>query len=255
MSDAGTIQLRTEGRTAWITLDRPPLNIIDIPMMHALSKALYDLGSRCDFMVFQGGGGECFSAGAEVRDHTPERIKQMLSAFHGVFRQLWRAGCVTIAGVRGYCLGGGCELATFCDFVVAGESAMFGQPEIRLGCFPPVAMVTFPYLVGPRAAMHLILTGHSFSAREAQQMGLVSRVVEDELVEQEVNAVLSELNSLSPLIRRRVRQEIWAASGMDFEKLLDAAENLYLNELMRTEDAVEGIRAFIEKRAPVWKNR
>jgi cyclohexa-1,5-dienecarbonyl-CoA hydratase len=179
----------------------------------------------------------------------------MLSAFHGVFRQLWRSGCVTIAGVHGYCLGGGCELATYCDFVIAGESAMFGQPEIRLGCFPPVAMVTLPYLVGPRAAMHLILTGRSFSAQEALHMGLVTRVVEDAAVEREVNALLSELGSLSPLIRRRVRQELWRSIGMDFERLLDAAENLYLNELMKTDDAVEGIRAFIEKRAPVWKNR
>jgi cyclohexa-1,5-dienecarbonyl-CoA hydratase len=255
MTADGTIQLRTEGRTAWITLDRPPLNVVDIPMMNALSKALYDLGGRADFIVFQGAGEKGFSAGAEVRDHTPERIRQMLSAFHGVFRQLWRSGCVTIAGVHGYCLGGGCELATYCDFVIAGESAMFGQPEIRLGCFPPVAMVTLPYLVGPRAAMHLILTGRSFSAQEALHMGLVTRVVEDEAVEREVNALLSELGSLSPLIRRRVRQELWRSIGMDFERLLDAAENLYLNELMKTDDAVEGIRAFIEKRAPVWKNR
>jgi cyclohexa-1,5-dienecarbonyl-CoA hydratase len=255
MTTDGTIQLRTEARTAWITLDRPPLNVIDIPMMNALSKALYDLAGRCDFIVFRGAGEKGFSAGAEVRDHTPERIKEMLAAFHGVFRQLWRSGAVTIAGVHGYCLGGGCELATFCDFVIAGESSLFGQPEIRLGCFPPVAMVTFPYLVGPRAALHLILTGRSFSSQEAHHMGLVTRVVEDGAIEQEINALLSELGSLSPLIRRRVRRELWQAIGMDFEKLLDAAADLYLNELMRTEDAVEGIRAFIEKRAPVWKGR
>ena len=255
MSDSGTVHVHAENRTTWITLDRPPVNVIDIPMMHALSKVLYDVTAKSDFIVFQGAGEKGFSAGVEVRDHTPDRVREMLAAFHGIFRQLWKADCITIASVHGYCLGGGCELASFCDFVIAGEGAFFGTPEIRLGCFPPVALVLYPHLVGPRAAMHLLLTGRNFSAAEAFQMGLVTRVAPDDGVKHEVDALLAELRSLSPLILRRLRRELWRDCGLDFEKLLHEAEEMYLNEIVRTDDCVEGIRAFIEKRTPVWKGR
>ncbi len=250
-----TIHVRTEGSTAWVTLDRPPLNILDIPMMHALGKALGELPASCDFVVFEGAGPKGFSAGAEVGDHTPERVAEMLGAFHAVFRKLARADRITIAAVHGYCLGGGCELATFCDFVVAAESAKFGLPEIKLGCFPPVALVIFPYLVGPRAALDLILTGRTISAQKAERLGLVTRVVADDALRQTVGALLSELRALSPVVLRMCRQALRQRAGADFERSLQEIEDFYLNELMETEDASEGIRAFLEKRAPVWRGR
>jgi len=250
-----TVHGHTEGTTAWVRLDRPPLNILDIPMMEALGKVLGELSAPCDFIVFQGAGAKGFSAGAEVRDHVPERVDAMLAAFHGIFQQLVRADRITIAAVHGYCLGGGCELATFCDFVVAAESAKFGLPEIKLGCFPPVALVTFPYLVGPRAAMDLILTGRTISAQEAWQLGLVTRVVADGALAQAVDGLLDELRALSPAVLRMSRLALWQRAGFDFERSLDEVEHLYLNELMETEDAPEGIRAFLEKRAPVWRGR
>src|SRR6266852_6588613 len=186
-----TIQLRLEIRTARITLDRPPLNILDIPMMQALDAALEQVLPKCDFVIFQGAGPKGFSAGAEIADHAPDRVEKMLSAFHAVFRRLAAAECLTIAGVHGYCLGGGMELATFCDFVIAAESTQFGQPEIKLGCLPPVAMVMLPRLVGPHAALDLILTGRTISAREAQQLGLATRVVPDDQLNAEVDALLA----------------------------------------------------------------
>ncbi len=161
-----SVRVRTEGRIARIVLERPPLNVMNIAMMREINAVIEELGPEMDFLVFQGAGEKGFSAGAEVTDHTPERVEDMLRAFHGIFREIWSSRFITIAAVHGYCLGGGCELATFCDFVIATESAKFGQPEIKLGCFPPMAMVTFPRLIGMRAAVDLILSGRTISARE-----------------------------------------------------------------------------------------
>ncbi len=254
-TQTSTIRVRTEGRTSWITLHRPPLNILDIAMMREMDHALTDIFKHSDFIVFEGAGAKGFSAGAEVKDHTPDRVADMLRAFHAIFRMLSRADCVTIAAVHGVCLGGGCELATFCDFVIATESAKFGQPEIRLGCFPPVAVVTFPALIGLRAAMDLILTGRTISAAEAKQLGLISRVVPDDALVAGVEELLSELRKHSPAVVRLTRWGLLDRAGMDFEKHLRDAEELYLDELMKTEDAQEGIRAFLEKRTPVWQDR
>src|SRR4029077_20273633 len=140
------------------------------------------------------------SAGADVADHAPKRVRKMLSTFHAVFRRLAEADCLKIAAVHGYCLGGGMELATFCDFVIATESAQFGQPEIKLGCFPPVAMVTLPNLIGMRAAADLILTGRQIGAAEAQRLGLVTRVVPDSELRNGVGKLLEELRALSPSV-------------------------------------------------------
>src|SRR5438132_10015474 len=149
-----TIQLRLENRVAWITLHRPPLYIIDCTMIQELDAVLERSLPKCDFVIFQGAGPKAFSGGAEIADHTPERVGKMLSAFHAVFRRLFAADCLKIAAVHGYCLGGGMELATCCDFVLAGESAQFGQLEIKLGCFPPVSMVTLPSLIAMLLAVH-----------------------------------------------------------------------------------------------------
>jgi cyclohexa-1,5-dienecarbonyl-CoA hydratase len=254
MTNSGLIHVRTEGRATRITLDRPPLNVTNIAMMRELGAALETALPQSDFVVFDGAGAKGFSAGAEVADHAPERVAAMLGAFHGVFRQLWRADAITIAAVHGHCLGGGCELATFCDFVVAAEAAKFGQPEIKLGCFPPVALVTFPALAGPRAALDLILTGRTISAREALGLGLLSRVVPDAELQAAVEALLAELRALSPAVLRISRRALWQRAGLDFERSLADAEELYLNVLMHTADAQEGIRAFLEKRAPVWQS-
>ncbi len=255
MIERETIHVHAEGRTAWVTLDRPPLNVLDISMMSSLARALTRLAAECDFIVFQGAGPKGFCAGAEVRDHTPDRVAEMLAAFHEVFRLLGRADCLTIAAVHGHCLGGGMELATFCDFVLAAESAKFSQPEIKLGCFPPVALVTLPALVGLRAALDLILTGRTVSASEARELGLVTRVVADDALAQAVDALLGELRGLSPVVLRLSRRALRRNRHLEFEAELEAVERLYLDELMKTEDAQEGIRAFLEKRAPAWRGR
>ena len=250
-----TVQLRVKHRTAWITLDRPPLNILDIGMMESLDAALERALPKSDFVVFQGAGKKAFCAGADVADHTPERVARMLSSFHAVFRRLAAADWLTIAAVRGYCLGGGMELATFCDFVLATESAQFGQPEIKLGCFPPAAMVTLPALIGMQAAANLILTGRQISAAEAHRLSLVTRVVPDDALSSAVDGLLEELRALSPTVLHLTRKTLARLHRADFLKQLEEAERVYLSELMQTHDAREGIRAFLEKRGPVWKGK
>lgn len=250
-----TIHLRVEHRTAWITLDRPPLNVLDIAMMKSLDAALERALPESDFVIFQGSGTKAFCAGADVADHTPERVGKMLHAFHTVFRRLASADCLTIAAVHGHCLGGGMELASFCDFVIATESAQFGQPEIKLGCFPPVALVTLPRLIGMQAAAHLILTGSQISAMEAHRLGLVTRVVPDSELPAAVEALLGELRELSPSVLKMTREVLARLHSAEFLKQLDEVERIYLSELMQTKDAQEGIRAFLEKRKPVWKGK
>lgn len=254
-SPSEAIHVRTEGRTVWVTLDRPPLNVLDIVMMRGLHRAIEQALPNCDFLVFQGAGQKGFSAGAEVADHIPERVGEMLHAFHAVFRRLARADCITIAAVHGHCLGGGMELATFCDFLVATESAKFGQPEIKLGCFPPIAMVTFPPLIGFRAALDLILSGRIISAQDAQKLGFVSRLVDESKLSEGIAALLEELRRLSPVVLRLTKKTSWKLHVDEFERQLSEVERIYLSQLMQTHDAREGIRAFLEKRAPAWEGR
>jgi cyclohexa-1,5-dienecarbonyl-CoA hydratase len=254
-TETGKIHVRRDGRVAWMTIDRPPLNVMDIPLMHEMGRQMRELSLEVDVIVFRGAGERAFSAGVEVHDHVPSKVEEMISAFHGILRQIWRTDCISISAVDGYCLGGGAELATFCDFCVATDEAMFGQPEIRLGVFPPVALVTYPALVGPRAALDLILTGRTISAAEAMRIGLVNKVVPREELESAVGEFITELSGLSLSVLRMTRRELRRGVQGDFETMLKDAEALYLKELMRTDDAQEGIRAFIEKRKPTWHNR
>lgn len=248
------VHVALDRRVATISLDRPPLNVMNIAMMDELHSAIASVASRCDVLILRGAGERAFSAGAEIADHVPERVGDMLRAFHRVFVELWRGKMVTLAEVHGHCLGGGCELATFCNFVVAAESATFGQPEIKLGCFPPVAMVTFPRLIGMRSALDVILSGRTLSASEAHRIGLVTRVVPPGDLEQAVASFVEDLRALSPSVLSMARRALWNSDGFDFERSLQSVEEFYLNELMRTHDANEGIRAFLEKRQPIWQS-
>ena len=250
-----TIHLRIEDRTAWITLDRPPLNVLDISMMESLDAAVERALPNSKFVIFQGAGAKAFCAGADVADHTPERVGKMLRAFHSVFRRLAAADCITIAAVHGYCLGGGMELATFCDFVFASDSAQFGQPEIKLGCFPPVAMVMLAQRIGIQPATDLILTGRQISATEGYRLGLVTRVVPDQELPAALETLLRELQTLSPSVLQLTRKTLARLHSADFLKQLEEVERVYLSELMQTHDAQEGIRAFLEKRRPLWKGK
>jgi len=248
---ASNIRVETANRVARVVFDRPPQNVLDIAMVAEVAESLVRLPAHNEFIVFQGAN-NCFSGGSEVADHVPERVGRLLGAFHRVFHEMGAGHAVTIAAVEGPCLGGGCELATCCDFVVAGESATFGFPEIKLGCFPPIAMVTLPRMMPGHAAFDLILTGRVINARRADDLGMVTRVVPDADVNSSVEELLEEMRRLSPPVLRLTRRLTRLAGFHEEEIELAEIENMYLEELIRTQDAQEGIRAFLEKRAPVW---
>ena len=241
---------------ARITLARPPLNILDLAMLDELNAALEcaAMHPRLKALVLAGEG-ETFSAGVAVQDHLDGQARPLLDAFHGVFHRLRALDCVTIAAVRGAALGGGAEIATFCDVVIAAEDATLGQPEITLGVFPPIAVLHYPARVGYAHALRLILGGEVIAAAEALRIGLVDQVVPADRLTQAVDAELARYNRHSACVLRLARRAMQGARGLDFDQGLATLEELYHHELMTTVDAEEGLRAFLEKRPPVWRDR
>ncbi|RLB39746.1 MAG: hypothetical protein DRH20_02900, partial [Deltaproteobacteria bacterium] len=171
-----------------------------------------------------------------------------------MFRLMDEVGILTAASVYGSCLGGGCELAAFCDLVISADDAKFGQPEIQVGVFPPIAAQLFPRIMGRKAAMELILSGKIISSEEALRIGLVNRVVPREELEGATSEFLKPYLKLSAAVLSITRKAIFSGLRDDFEPSLAVIEELYLNELMKTHDANEGLEAFLDKRKPVWKN-
>jgi cyclohexa-1,5-dienecarbonyl-CoA hydratase len=247
------LAVRDQGRTRWIALSRPPLNVLDLPTIEALQQALADASTRRGLhaVVLHSALPGVFSAGVEVRDHERARVPAMLAAFHAVFRRLDTLPQATVAVVEGTCLGGGCELAAFCDVVLASPQAVFGQPEIEVGCFPPLAAVLLPR-VAPRAAAELVLTGRRISAEEATRVGLVSRVVDDARAEAE--QVVARLDAQSAAVLAVARRALRAGAEGSFAEALARTEALYTQDLLATADVDEGVRAFLEKRKPRWQD-
>jgi cyclohexa-1,5-dienecarbonyl-CoA hydratase len=248
------LRLAVADGVARLTLDRPPLNVITIAMMRELQAALDTLAAEPGLhaLVF-GGAGRAFSAGVDVGEHLGATCEPMLAEFHAVFERLAALAVPTVAVVHGRALGGGCELAAFCDFVLAAETAELGFPEIRLGVFPPVAAAVLPQWLGARATTRLVLTGEIVSAAEARALGLVSQVVPEAELEVATEALLARLRGLSAAALRATRRAMWAAEG-GWRARLGRAEAIYRDELMATSDATEGLRAFLEKREPVWQD-
>ncbi len=241
---------------ARIALRNAPLNVIDIPMMEELAQALGEIEARSDVsVVVLRGEGKAFSAGVDVGAHAPDRVEAMLLKFHAVIRALVGSKKVTIAAVHGHCLGGGAELAMVCDVAYTTTSAQWGFPEIKLACYPPVACAALTALVGQKRAAELILTGRTISGTEAAEMGLANCAVRDEELATSVERTLQELLKLSPAALAVTKKAIYAWDAMHFDKGLARAEKIYAEELMKTTDAQEGIRAFMEKRPPKWTGK
>lgn len=252
------IKFAIDDRVARVTFARPPLNIFNIAMMREIGAALASLTQERDIVaiVFASDrNSRAFSAGVAVEEHVPETVYQMLDAFHGIFRQLEQLARPTIAVVEGSALGGGCELVAACDIVIASQQARFGQPEIKLGVFPPVAALLMPRIIGDKRAREMILTGELIDAAEASRLGLVNHVVPPGELEQKTREVLARLRELSATALEMTRRALDLGNGRTIDAALKQVEDIYLLELMKTSDAAEGISAFMEKRKPAWRNR
>ncbi len=252
------IKFKIDDRVARITFARPPVNIFNIAMMREINDALNQCGRQRELVaiVFDAAA-DCraFSAGVAVEEHVEETIFQMLDSFHAIFRNIEQIARPTIAVVDGAALGGGCELVAACDIAIASERARFGQPEIKLGVFPPVAAVLLPLVIGDKRARELILTGELIEATEAVRLGLVNYVLPDNELEQKTSELLAGLRSLSAAALELTKRAIDLGRGRSLDSALKEVEDMYLHELMKTYDANEGINAFIEKRKPVWRDR
>lgn len=247
------ISLQVEGAIARVELRNPPLNVIDIPMMEELSRTLAELDQRADIAaIVMSGQGKAFSAGVDVAAHTPDKVEQMLAKFHAVIRGLISTKKVTVAAVKGHCLGGGAELAMVCDIVYTTPDSQWGFPEIKLGCYPPVACTALTALVGQKRAAELILTGRTISGGEAAEIGLATHAVSEDELPKSVEKCVSALLRLSPAALAIAKKASYAWDSIHLDKGLARAEKIYFEELMKTADAQEGIRAFIEKRQPKW---
>ncbi len=256
MSTFSMIAVHDEGESVSLVLRRPPLNVMNTAMMQEINAALEQLLRHPAAKVLLiRAEGKAFSAGVDIADHTAEKVGAMMKEFHKMFELLNQVAIPVVAAVDGAALGGGCELAMFCDMIVASERARFGQPEIGVGVFPPVAAIIAPRLIGRNRALEWLISGEAIAAAEALRIGLVNRVFPVDTFEEQVKAFAGKFTAQSRVIAAMVKQAVDGGLRRPVMEGLADAENLYMNEMMRTEDANEGLKAFFEKRKPVWKNR
>ncbi|MFQ3580565.1 enoyl-CoA hydratase/isomerase family protein [Chloracidobacterium validum] len=253
------IQFSIEQRTAFLTLASPPLNILTLPMMREINQCLDDLGrqpSNGFQAIVIAAAPECtaFSTGISVEDHQPSTAYQTLQEFHAIYRNLRVLGKPVVGVVRGQAFGMGCELVAYCDLVIAVTTATFGQPEIRLGLYPPTASVLLPRIIGWRRATRMVLLSEVLDAAEAQRAGLVDYVVPQDQLPAKTEELLAILHGWSAPVLESARRALHTAYFHDIDAAMQAIEDQYLNQLMSYADVQEGLRAFREKRKPVWQH-
>ena len=247
------------GSVAQLTLNRPATNnSLTIRMMQEITQAieqLHDANQVRVVLLRASKESKAFSAGVALTDATPDRAFQMVESFHGIFLAMLQISKPVVTVVNGPAVGAGCELALFGDLVLASEKAVFAQPEVRAGLFPPIAAVFLPHLVGPKRALQMILTGERIGGQEALRLGLVNRLVSEAELERTVEALVTQISEQSAPVLEMAKKVIYLSMGMPLQDAMKKSADLYLNHLMELEDSQEGLRAILERRKPVWKNK
>jgi len=244
---------------ARLTMARPKHNVFNIQMFREMTRAIESLNIRDDVrLVVLDSAPECegyFSAGVEAAGYKADTVFQVMDAFHGLLLAMVQISKPVMAVVDGVATGAGCELVAFCDMVIATENARFLQPEIKLGVFPPLGAVVYPRVIGPKRAMELLLTGDTLNAQQAVQIGLVNRVVPRTALKETVDALVKRLSEQSGAVLALLKRVIFEGTWLPFDEALKKSQDVYLNQLFELEDSQEGLRAMVEKRKPVWKNK
>ncbi len=248
------IKVEFEDGVAWIKLANPPLNIVDMEMMNELVDAVEKSEGEAYIAVI-GNEGKHFSAGAEIKEHYPDKAPEMIKTFTELIGKILNYDGVTVAAVKGYALGGGFEIPMACDVILASQNAKLGNPEITLAHYPPIAITILPRMVGWKNAFEIILTGEAISAQRGLEIGIVNRVFSDESFDEEVRKYVESLKEKSPAALKFTKKALKTSLELSFDQLMEKINDIYLNGLIKTPDAVEGLDAFLEKRKPVWKGK
>jgi len=250
------VKLRVEGAAAHMTLNRPEHNLLNEAMLRELADGIAFAGERDEVkLVVIDSACKVFCGGIDVAEYTSQRVFQMLDAFHAAFARMLEVGKPVVCVVNGPAIGGGAELAAFGDLVVATPKARFAQPEITIGVFPPLASTILPFLVGPKTALELVLTGEAVTAERALELGMVNRLVPEAQLEATVKDLITRISAHSGPVLTMAKKAILGGMGLSLRDGLKHSMNIFLNELYRLEDSQEGLRALVEKRKPNWKNR
>jgi cyclohexa-1,5-dienecarbonyl-CoA hydratase len=250
------IQFDTSTFVARLVLNHPQYNVLTVPMMGEIAEAIESLSSRADIKaILVTSSQKMFSAGISLEDSKADRVFQTLDAFNRVFRAIHEISKPLIIVVNGPAIGAGSELVAFGDMVIATPNAKFAQPEVKLGVFPPFAAVMLPQMIGPKKTYELILTGEALSAEEAHHLGFVNKVVPEAQLQSVVEGIVAKIGEFSGPVLEVTKKVIGSSQGIPLDQAMKKSQDIYLNQLQSLEDVQEGIRAVLEKRKPVWKNK
>jgi cyclohexa-1,5-dienecarbonyl-CoA hydratase len=250
------VKFRMDGGVARMTLNRPEHNLLNEAMLRELADGIVHAGEQSDVkLIVLDSAFKVFCGGIDIGEYTSQRVFQMLDAFHAVFSAMLDVGKPVVCVMNGPAIGGGAELAAFGDLIIATPKARFAQPEISIGIFPPLASTILPYLVGPKVALELVLTGEPVTAERALELGMINRLVPEAQLEQTVADLVNRINAHSGPVLMMAKKAILGGMGLSLRDGLKQSMNIFLNELYRLDDSQEGLRALQEKRKPNWKNR
>jgi cyclohexa-1,5-dienecarbonyl-CoA hydratase len=250
------VKVTLEGEVARLTLNRPEHNLLNERMLAELAAGINTLGERREIkLLVIDSAAKAFCGGIELGEYSQRRVFQMVDAFHAAFSAMMDTSKPLLVIVNGPAFGGGAELAALGDLVVATPNARFAQPEIKLGVFPPLAAAILPYLLGPKHALELVLTGETISAERARELGLVNWLVPESELQAKVNEVIAKVTAQSGPVLTMAKKAILGSLGLPLRDGVRNSMKVFLNELSDLEDSQEGLRALVEKRAPQWKNR